>query len=175
VSRRVLFFALSRIFQTVKMEGRARIFLLDLPKNLTLNKAVAFAESPLQGKPVDVVVNWLDVTRQFGEIRLEKTRQLLITDSALDGSRTMNLKQQQDLVRNLGGEVAEVVSAVAFSILSELRFSEDPDSAPSTGYFRCLEQINGVSVGVGIQGDGRVYIDDAADGDGVGAVWKVQG
>jgi hypothetical protein len=137
-----------------QVEGDAGVTLLTMPKGLTLNKLIALAAAPKQGPARQFRHIWPRIVHEFGNIAVDKTYTVAITNSVLKGSRNKNIAVQRALAQGNGGELPGVLLA---STVAFLTYVSSPEGQPPTRLYgnepwvhtRCSEQIGEYNLVVG--------------------------
>ena len=96
-----------------KVEGKKGVTLFTIPKDFTINKALELARD--YEMPIDWI--WGDILTKIGDIPVDDTYQIAITNSVLEGSRDISFTEQEDLVKKLRGTVPDLRAAIAFIVL----------------------------------------------------------
>jgi hypothetical protein len=169
---RKLILNLPRLFASLNVEGGAGITLLVMPQGLTFNKLVEI-------NPAAFEYIWDRIPEVLGEIFVERTYQVVITNSVLEESRNKSVSQQQALVEKLDCKMPRVLEVSALVILTFISSSAlSPtrlyNDSPWT-YTRCIEKLDGYSIVVGsFTSEGFDVHDNNFDNVdyGVGAVQK---
>ena len=137
-----------------QVESGAGVTLLTIPKGLTFNKLLKLAKTPKEGNTVRISKDWPDISQRLGGIPVDKTYIVAITNSVLANSRNLSVKDQQQLVSNLGYEMPRVLPAAALAILTYMSSPQEQppirlyNDEPWT-YTRCLEKIGNYNLTVG--------------------------
>ena len=89
-----------------QVEGNAGVTLLTMPKGLTLNKLIALAAAPKQGPATQFRYIWPRIVEELGNVAVDKTYTVAITNSVLKDSRNKSIDVQRALAQGNGGESA---------------------------------------------------------------------
>ena len=107
---------------TPLIEENAGVTLLTIPRGLTFTKLVALAESPKQGNSGRIVF-WDRFQQEFGEIPVDETYRIVISNSLLWSSSSPNDHLAQGLVTGHEGNIPRVLEVSTLSILTNMVFS----------------------------------------------------
>ena len=135
-------------FASLQTEGESGITLLTLPKGLTFNKLVKLAQSPKQGNAAKFDYIFDRISEDLGDISVDKTYRVVITNNVLQGSRNRSIADQQDLVDILGCKMPEMLTVATLVILTHISSPAVPslirlyNDNPMT-FTRCSELIAG--------------------------------
>ena len=137
---------LKRLFAVLKVEGDAGITLLTIPKGLSFNKLVKIAGCPIKGNKATFEHIRISITAELGDVEVQKTYRVAITNNVLEGSRNKSFKDQQLLVEQFGCDRPKIIDVVALLILTFISSSaQSPlrllNNKPWT-LTRCDEKIN---------------------------------
>ena len=140
LDNRTLIPVVSRLSKQV--EGGAGVTLLTIPKGLTFDKLLELPGAPARGLVSK------EFSEKFGDIPVDKTYVVAITNAILANSRNI-YSEQEKLVNSLGCEMPRVLPVVALAVLtyvsSEKRIRLLPPSGPncegSSIYTRCLDKL----------------------------------
>lgn len=161
---------IKKLFATLKVEGDAGITRLTLPRGLTFNKLIKLAASPKQGDPAYFKDVWSYITKVLGEIPVDKTQVIYISNSILEGSRALNEEDLPIFVREAGCEMPEVLPAATLAILTYVCFQKRLYGAHPWTYTLC----SGDLVVGGFDRSGLIasslYLIFKGEGYGVGAM-----
>ncbi|HSW86267.1 MAG TPA: F-box protein [Rhabdochlamydiaceae bacterium] len=161
---------IKKLFATLKIEGDAGITRLTLPQGLTFNKLVNLADSPKQGDPASFKDVWSYITKVLGEISVDKTQVIYISNSILEGSRNLDDEELPQFARGTGCEMPEVLPAATLAILTYVCFQKRLYGADPWTYTLCSGDI--VVGGFGRSGlvASSLYLIHWGEGYGVGAM-----
>ena len=138
---------LKTLFASLLIEGDAGITLLTMPRGLTLNKLVKLAAFPKQGNEAKFRYIWDEVLKVLGDIPVDKTYRVAITNCVLEGSRDLSVDMQHELVKKMGCEMTGMLPAATLAILTYMSSREKSPtrlySNEPYAYTRCVEQIGG--------------------------------
>ena len=161
-----------------KVEGKKGVTLFTIPKDFTINKALKLAR--LHRMPVEWIGD--DILIKIGDIPVDETYQIAITNSVLEGSRNISFAEQEALVKKLRGTVPDIQAAIAFIVLKYITSSSTPDSvynnAEKATFMRCPPDPKVSKYPLVVGGFARsgltVCSRDCFDCDnfGVGGQWK---
>ena len=132
-----------------QVEGNAGVTLLTMPKGLTLNKLIALAAAPKQGPATQFKYIWSKIEEVLGNIAVDKTYSVAVTNSVLKDSRKKSLDAQRALVQGNGGELPGVLLAATLAILTYMSSPTRLYSYEPWIYTRCAEQIDGRNLNIG--------------------------
>jgi len=104
-----------------EVEAGKGITILTLPKGLTLNKVIAFAEAPKLGNSTKIVICSHRIIELYGDKEIAETVTVVVTNGVFNKSRNIDVAAQEALVRGLKCEMPELVPFFAHIILSFIR------------------------------------------------------
>ena len=140
------------------VENNEGLTLLTMPKGLTLNQLAAIATA--KGITVDV---WDELLQEHGNVPVEQTYVIVITDSVFRISRSKIYAQQQELVarhRCVMPTVQEYVAHCVFTniVYQKCIYRQDDEQTLWT-YGRSSTHVQGFPLAVGCSGPARVDFD----------------
>ncbi len=146
---------LKTLFASWKIEDDAGITILTLPAGLTLRKLAKVAVSPKCGNPTKLEDIWENALKALGDVPVERTYRVAITNNVLKGSRKLSVNNQSSLQES-GGTLPGVLPVAALSILtfisSKISFFKGPTrlygNKPLT-YTYTNEKVDGQTLVVG--------------------------
>ena len=141
INNRTLIPIVRRMSRSV--EGGAGVTVFIKPKGCSLNTLLLIARE--QGVPIKHV--WDRASTELGEVRSAASEVVVMTNSVFLNSRDLTAFYQQALVNQIRCEMPDVVSAVAFFVLTCLN---SPASDPTRlfyiallpTYTRCQEEVD---------------------------------
>ena len=114
------FIALKRMFTSLREympSGETYdITLLTMPKSLTLKKLKQLIESREHSS--DILRIQSDILDEFGDISVEETYRVAMTNEVLDVNTSFSAQNDVDLVIKLGFEVPGLLTATALAVLT---------------------------------------------------------
>ncbi len=135
------------------VEDNAGITVLTMPKGLTLNKLVKLARSPKQGNRTNFNYISPRVLEELGDVFVEKTYRVAITNSVLQRSRNLFVRAQEKLVNSLYCELQmpEVLPVATLAILTYVSSQALPPTClyGAGTYSRCSDQVDNCNIVVG--------------------------
>ena len=147
---RKLAYVVSRMSRYV--EGGLGVTLLTMPKGLTFNKLIQFAEN----EHVPVYYVWPRVLEVLGNQEVTATQIVVITNSIFQGSRNSSATAQQACVKGMGCAMPEMLTVATLAIAT---YKISPAGVPPTRLYpvgdpnwtfaRCKESIDGRHLAVG--------------------------
>jgi hypothetical protein len=164
---------LKRCLSSLPIEGNAGLTLLAIPKGLTFNKLIMLAISPKEGNINEFRYIWS--SNEIGDIPVDKTYWIVITNNVFNGSRNLSVDDQKALVNKIGCEMPQVLEATVLLVVTFMGsgkrlYNDDPRT-----YTRCTEQVCGYKLVVGGFSPDGVSVDgnhfDSVD-VGVGGVLR---
>ena len=127
------------------VEGGLGVTFLTMPKGLTLNKLMQFA----QDHNVPIFHVWPRILEVFGDQAVTATHTVVITNSVFQNSRSLSVAQQETLVRGIECEMPDVLSVATLAIATYASSPEGvpptrlyPDGHPNWTFTRCQEEIH---------------------------------
>ena len=82
-----------------EIEGDAGITVLTIPKGLTFNTLVKLAGSPKVGNTPKFRYIWDRISSEIGDIPVDKTYRIVITNNVFKKSRNLSVSDQKALVK----------------------------------------------------------------------------
>ena len=165
LNKRKVILELKRLFAVLKVEGDAGITLLTIPKGLSFNKLVKLAGCPIKGNKAAFKYIWDRITAELGDVVVQKTYRVAITNNILVGSRDKSSYVQQLLVKKFGCDKPKMIDAVALAILSFISSTAQLPlrllSANPLTCTRCLEMIGNFPLAVGSFAPGGLHVYDS--------------
>ena len=161
------------------VENEEGLTLLTMPKGLTLNQLVAIAAE----KGITVNVEWDQILPNQGNISVEQTYVILITDSIFRASRSKTYAQQQAVVAGHGCVMPTVQEYVALCVFTNKAFQKclyrQGDAQNPWTYGRSSTHVDNYPLIVGGSDPARVDVYHyenrgfVLEGDGVGGRRKL--
>jgi hypothetical protein len=136
-------------FLSLPIERNAGATLLTIPKDLTINKLVHFMNSLKERKKISLIEIWKPIPEKFGNIPVEKTYRLVISNNILQKSRNQNAIDQKNLANKINCKIPTLLE-VTVLFLAIFMNSNDRlyGEYPST-FTRCRERVHGYQSIVG--------------------------
>ena len=166
---------LKRCLSSLPIEGNAGVTLLTIPKGLTFNKLVRLAGLPEVGNITQFRFIWNRILAKLGDIPVDKTYRIVITNNVFTGSRNRSITDQKALVSRIGCEMPKVLEATVLLVVTLMSSGKRLYNDNPRTYTRCLEQVSGYKTVVGdFSPDGvHVYISNCDIGsDGASGVLR---
>jgi hypothetical protein len=124
-----------------KIEENAGITLLTIPKGLTFNTLVKFVESiKMENKPKFTEI-WNLFSSKLGDIPIDKTYRIVITNNIFKKSRNKSFTKQKDLVVKNGCEIPKALEATVLLIVTFLNSSNRLYNDNPWTFTRCSDDI----------------------------------
>lgn len=168
--------ALKRVLSSLPIEGNSGVTLLTIPKGLTLNKLIKLARSPKLGNAVNLGYIWNRISEEIGNIPVDKTYRIVITNNIFIESRDLSVSAQKNLVRKMGCEMPKILEAAALLVVTYTSFWQRLYHNKPWTYTCCSEQVDGQQLIIGgFAPCGPTIFSSNIDSDqrGVGGVlWK---
>jgi hypothetical protein len=108
-------------------------------KGLTLNQLVAIAAKA----GMDVKIHWNKIVKELGDVPVEQTYVILITNSVFNESRRKSYDQQKELVGAHGCEMPTVQEYVALCVFTNKVFQKCLYGQNPLTYGRTSTQVEG--------------------------------
>ncbi|MCC5832160.1 MAG: F-box protein [Chlamydiales bacterium] len=140
---------LKRSLYSLPIEGNAGITLLTIPKGLTFNKLVKLAGLPKVGNRPEFRYIWHSISSEIGDIEVDKTYRIVITNNVFKESRNLSVKAHKALLSKIGCEMPKIVEATVLLVVTFMSSGERLYSDNPCTYTRCSEQIDGYQLVVG--------------------------
>ncbi|MCC5832171.1 MAG: F-box protein [Chlamydiales bacterium] len=141
---------LKRHLSSLPIEGDAGITLLTIPKGLTLKKLLELARSTSKMEERTQFRNISDhIIREIGDISIDKTYRIIITNNILKKSRNLSIDEHIALVIKIGCEMPKVLEASVLLVVTFMISGESLYSNIPVTYTRCSEQISDYQLAVG--------------------------
>jgi len=150
---------LYRCLSSLPIEGDAGITLLTIPKGTTFNNMLKFARSSIVGTKIAYILG--RISSKIGDIPVDKTYRIVITNNVLKKSRDLSIKRQKALMKKTDCEMPRVLEATVFLVVATFMNLE---KCPYTGvYTSCQDQIDGYHLFVGDFPPYGIYVQDNID------------
>lgn len=160
---------LKRCLSSLPIEGNVGITVLTIPKGLTFNTLVELAESPKVENTPKFRYIWDRISSEIGDIPVDKTYRIVITNNVFKKSRNLSVSDQKALVRKIDCEMPRVLEATVLLVVTFMSSRERLYSDNPWTYTRCSEQLAGYQLVVGGFSPGGVdVIDDIFGNVGIG-------
>ena len=117
IDRRVAIPFLKRLSSHV--EENAGITLLTMPKGLTFSKLIALVSAPKQGHATRIKFIWPRIKEMLGDVAVDKTYTVAITNSVLKESRNKAYGIQNELAQRNGGELPGVLTVAISGLFNK--------------------------------------------------------
>ena len=137
---------LKRCLSSLPIEGNAGITVLTIPKGLTFNTLVKLAGSPKVGNTAKFRYIWGRISSEIGDIPVDKTYRIVITNNVFKKSRNLSVSDQKALMSKIGCEMPRVLEATVLLVVTFMSSGERLYSDNPWTYTRCLEQLAGDEV-----------------------------
>jgi hypothetical protein len=134
---------------SVEIEGDAGGTLLTLLQGLTIKKLIALAGLPKLGNITKFRYVWDQILNELGDIPVDKTYRILITNNILKKSRNQSVSDQKALVNKNGCEMPRVLEAMALLVVTFMGSGKRLYTDWPLTYTRCAEQVAGHQAVVG--------------------------
>ena len=134
---------LKRLLSSLSIEGNSGVTLLTIPKGLTLNKLVNLAGSPKLGNATNFGDIWSSISAKLGDIPVDKTYRIVITNNILMASRNLSLRAHKKLVHKFGCEMPSILEAATLLTVRYMSSQQTLCSGSPWTYVRCSEQVDG--------------------------------
>lgn len=167
--------ALKRVVSSLsQIEGNAGVTLLLIPEGLKIRTFVEMTELPNAPKISHI---WNCILDEIGDIRVDKTYWIVITNNIFEGSRNQSVGSQKALLQEMGWKMAkatEMLALIALTYMTSEGQMHLYNSNPWT-FSRTSEQVGKLHVVVGGFSPDGVFVDGSnfdSDGLGVGGVLR---
>jgi len=112
--------ALKRIVSSLpRIEGNAGVKLLLIPEGLKIRTFVEMAELPDAPKNAPKIrYIWNRILDEIGDIRIDKTYWIVITNNIFEGSRDQSVSSQKALLQKMGWEMTKATEILALIALT---------------------------------------------------------
>lgn len=140
---------LKRCLSSLPIEGNVGITVLTIPKGLTFNTLVKLAGSPKVGNTAKFRYIWDRISSEIGDIPVDKTYRIVITNNVFKKSRNLSVSDQKALVRKIDCEMPRVLEATVLLVVTFMSSGERLYSDNPWTYTRCSEQLAGYQLVVG--------------------------
>lgn len=137
-------------FDSLPIEQKGGFTLLTIPKGLTLNKLIALARSQEGKKLVEFI--YPAIVENLGDIAVDQTYRILISDHILEESRGLSESAQKDLVDTFGCESANLLPMLALLVTTFVSSGKRLYGKNPLTTTRCQEQVNSTAVLIGTFG-----------------------
>ena len=132
-----------------EIEENAGITVLTIPKGLTFNTLVRLAGSPKVGNTPKFRFIWDRISSEIGDIPVDKTYRIVITNNVFKKSRNLSVSDQKALASKIGCEMPRVLEATVLLVVTFMSSGERLYSDNPWAYTRCSEQLSGYQLVVG--------------------------
>ncbi len=102
------------------VEDNAGLTLLTMTKDLALNRLKAIGKD----SRIDVHFSWSGISIELGDVRVEHTYRVLITNNVIINSRNKSYDKQDELLVEIGCEMPTVQEYAALCIFTKLIFKK---------------------------------------------------
>jgi hypothetical protein len=136
------------------VENNEGLTLLTMRKGLTLNQLVAIAAKA--GMTVEIF--WDKIVQELGDVPVEQTYVILITNSVFKESRNKSYALQKDLVGEHGCEMPTVQEYVALCVFTNIFFQKCLYGQNPWTYGRTSTQFEGFPLIVGGSAPARLSV-----------------
>jgi hypothetical protein len=134
---------LRRCLSSFPIEENKGVTLLTIPKGLTFNKLVKLAESPKMGNITKFRYISDRVLKKIGNIPVNKTYRIVITNNILKESHYSSLSKQKALLKKIGCEMPKTIEVTALLVVTFMSSGEPLYDDDNYIYTRCSEQFSG--------------------------------
>ena len=134
---------LKRCLSSLPIEGNAGITVLTIPKGLTFNTLVKLAGSPKVGNTAKFRYIWGRISSEIGDIPVDKTYRIVITNNVFKKSRNLSVSDQKALMSKIGCEMPRVLEATVLLVVTFMSSGEHLYSDNPWTYTRCLRKRSG--------------------------------
>lgn len=140
---------LKRLLSSLSIEGNSGVTLLTIPKGLTLNKLVKLARSPKLGNATNFKPIWNRITEELGDIPVDKTYRIVITNNVFEASRNLSVNARKNLVHKSGCEMPSILEASTLLVVTYMSSQQRLYNDNPRTYTLCLGQVDGYPLIVG--------------------------
>jgi hypothetical protein len=162
------------------VEGDKGVTLLTIPKGLTLNKLVKLAESPIKGNTTKFRYIWNCISNKFGDIEVDKTYRIVITNNVLKVITNNVLKwnlfpsNRETLLKRIGCEMPKLLEAAVLLVVTFMSSGERLYNDKPKTYTRCSEVACFQLIIGNFSQDGILVLSSISDriGNGVAGVLR---
>lgn len=136
---------------SLPIERNAGVTLLTIPKGVTYNILVKVAGSPKMGN----ITQFKDIPdcipNEIGDIPVDKTYRIVITNSIFKNSRNLSVSAQEALVSKIGCDMPKILEAMVLLIMTFM--SSGKYLYSHLDFTRCSDQVCGYRLKVGFSSD----------------------
>jgi hypothetical protein len=136
---------LRRCLYSFPIEENKGVTLLTIPKGLTFNKLVKLAESPKMGNITNFGYISHRVLKEIGNIPVDKTYRIVITNNVLKESQYSSVSKQKALLKKIGCEMPKTIEATALLVVTFMSSGEPLydfyDTRCSKQFFGCFRPM----------------------------------
>lgn len=125
LNKRTTILALNKL-SSLDREGDAGITFITIPKGHSLNKLKQFIVAPKQGNATCFRFIWKPIEETFGDILVDKTFRVVLTNAPLVGSRKMVVRDHRKLLKKMGCEMPELLPMATLPFLTYISSQETP-------------------------------------------------
>ncbi len=97
---------------------------MTIPKGLTFNKLVKLAESPKEGNIIKFIHISNRVLKEIGNIPVDKTYRIVITNNILKKSQYSSVSKQKALLKKIGCELPKTIEVTALLVVTFMSSGE---------------------------------------------------
>lgn len=148
LDNRILTAVLKRYLSSLQIEKNSGFTLLTIPKGLTLNKLIKIAELTESWNIKNFNLVATHILSTFGDMSVDKTYRIVITKNILEGSRSLSIRDQKDLLHKFGWEMPKILELITLLVvthmISQERLYDDP-----CAFTTCSEEFDGNQLIVG--------------------------
>jgi hypothetical protein len=112
-------------FDSIETENGSGATCLTIPKGLDLVKLIQITSANDEVNKAQSIT-WNLICDRFARIATSETRQVVITNSVLKGSRNLTDSQQKELLNKIGCEIPDLLTAVTFFFFQSIGSLESP-------------------------------------------------
>lgn len=133
-----------------QVERDRGVTFLTIPEGLSLKILKKIAENPLNGNKVLLGTSWQRIVEVLGDIRVEKTYTVILTNSILSGTRALTKGAQRRIIESFGAEMQGSLEVATLAVLTYIIFKERLfDTVPQWTFSRTKEEIDGENIVAG--------------------------
>lgn len=130
------------LLSSLSIEGDSGVTLLTMPKGLTLNKLVKLAGSPKLGNATNFRYIWNRISEALGDIPVDKTYRIVITNNVLKESRNLSIIDQNKIACVSGCEIPSILEAATLLVVIYMSSEQRLYNNNPWTYIRCSDYID---------------------------------